>query len=123
MATRRKPTTHTPPDLAQLEAIARRAPRAWHTVADLREAGFAPVRGGVGEAAAASRLRRLAQQLTTARKKAGLSQAQLARRIGTTPAVVARMEKEDPGHVSLETLQRVARVLGGELLVSLVNGR
>ncbi len=123
MPTERKHIVATPLDLKELEGIACPAPRAWRTVADLRNAGFTPVRGGVGQAAAASRVRRLSQQLTAARKKAGLSQAQLALRIGTTPAAVARMEKEDPGHVKLETLRRLARVLGAELLVSFVNGR
>ncbi|MBI3968483.1 MAG: helix-turn-helix domain-containing protein [Chloroflexi bacterium] len=48
----------------------------------------------------------------------GISQAELARRLGTSQAAVARLEAGgvDP---RLETLQRISRALGAELIVEL----
>jgi ribosome-binding protein aMBF1 (putative translation factor) len=53
-----------------------------------------------------------------ARKHAGLSQAELARRAGLSQPVVARLE--DPDHnPTIETLERVAAALGTRLEVGL----
>lgn len=53
-----------------------------------------------------------------ARRRAGRTQAELARRLGTSQSVVARWES---GRVSpsLETLTRVVRACGLELAISL----
>lgn len=53
-----------------------------------------------------------------ARRTAGLTQAELAQRLGTTQSVVARWES---GSVSpsFETLRKVARASGLDLVVSL----
>lgn len=60
---------------------------------------------------------RLAQQLKTLREKAGLSQQQLAERVHTKQPSIARMENART-LPKLDLLQRVARALGTEMVVS-----
>lgn len=62
---------------------------------------------------------RVAGLIKLARKRAGLTQAELAQRAGTTQSAVARWEAgdRDPG---FETLQRLVRACDLELSVSLV---
>lgn len=61
---------------------------------------------------------RLARQLIEARAKAGLSQRDLAERMGTSQPTVARLEG---GHKpSLKTLERYANALGMEVDIRLV---
>jgi DNA-binding XRE family transcriptional regulator/predicted RNase H-like HicB family nuclease len=56
--------------------------------------------------------------LRWARKRAGLSQAELARRAGLSQPAVARLE--DPDHnPTLDTLERVATALGTRLEIGL----
>jgi hypothetical protein len=52
--------------------------------------------------------------LTRARKRAGLTQAELARRAGTSQPVISAYEhgRRDPG---IETLRRLVRAAGAEL--------
>jgi len=52
-----------------------------------------------------------------ARTAAGLTQAQLAIRAGTTQAVIARIEGGKVFTASLELRDRIARALGGRLTV------
>lgn len=58
----------------------------------------------------------IARAVIAARKRAGLTQLELARRMGTTQPAVTRMES---GRVqpSLRTLQRLARATGSRLLI------
>ena len=58
----------------------------------------------------------IARAVIAARKRAGLTQAELARRMGTTQPAVTRMES---GRVqpSLRTLQRLAKATGSRLLI------
>ena len=51
------------------------------------------------------------QVVYDARTQAGLTQAQLARRIGTTQSVISRLEDADYGGHSLSMLRRIARAL------------
>lgn len=62
---------------------------------------------------------RLIETLVHARTKAKLSQAELAKRIGTTQSAIARLEG---GGVSpsLSTLRRYAEATGARLEISLV---
>lgn len=62
----------------------------------------------------------LAMEIHELREKRGLSQRELAERLGTTPSAVARLEA---GNVSpsLPTLDKVAEALGVELVVSFVD--
>ena len=57
-----------------------------------------------------------ARELVAARAKAGLSQVQVAERMGTTQSTVARLEsgKRPP---SLRTVQRFAQAAGGRAVV------
>jgi transcriptional regulator with XRE-family HTH domain len=65
----------------------------------------------------------LLRQMLNARQKAGLSQAEVAERMGTKPPAVTRLEsslgngKHSP---SLATLQKYAHAVGYELQVKLV---
>jgi ribosome-binding protein aMBF1 (putative translation factor) len=63
--------------------------------------------------------RQIAVALTEARKRAGLTQAGLAARIGSTQSVVARFEGGAAGVPSLHFLDRVARALGLRLALTL----
>ncbi len=61
----------------------------------------------------------LAKALIRARLRAGLSQAELARRMGTTQSVIAKLEsgKSLP---STRTLHRYARATGSKVRITLV---
>lgn len=52
------------------------------------------------------------------RTEAGLSQAELARRMGTTQAAISRMEGGGGGGRKLDTLQRLAEALDRRLVLS-----
>jgi ribosome-binding protein aMBF1 (putative translation factor) len=54
----------------------------------------------------------VAQLIYSARTKAGLSQAELAERIGTRQSVISRLEDADYEGHSLSMLQRIATALG-----------
>jgi ribosome-binding protein aMBF1 (putative translation factor) len=54
----------------------------------------------------------VAQLIYAARTKAGLSQAQLAEKIGTKQSVISRLEDADYEGHSLTMLQRIATALG-----------
>jgi len=101
-----------------LERIARTAPRRWRTDAALKRAGFRPVRGGLIDALRASRLARLTRELAAARRRAGLTQAAVARLIGTTASAVSRMESDHPGNLTIATIDRYARAVNAELLLA-----
>src|SRR5438105_2327096 len=61
--------------------------------------------------AAAERARAVVKALAQARERAGLTQAEVARRMGTTQPAVARLERgeADP---RLSTIERYAEVVG-----------
>lgn len=65
----------------------------------------------------AGRAIRLAMEVHDLREKRGLSQRELAERLGTTQSAIARLEA---GNVSpsLPTLDKIAEALGVELVVS-----
>ncbi len=57
-----------------------------------------------------------------ARSSAGITQAEVAQRIGTTQSVIARLESGGGKHSpSLATLQKYARALGCRLELRLIN--
>lgn len=62
----------------------------------------------------------LAQLIYNARNQAGLTQQQLADRIGTKQSVIARLEDADYEGHSLSMLQKIARALNHRLEVKLV---
>jgi len=57
----------------------------------------------------------IGQLIYDARTKAGLTQQQLANRLGTTQSVISRLESADYEGHSLSMLQRIAAVLGQKL--------
>ena len=57
----------------------------------------------------------VAQLIYAARTKAGLSQAELAKKLGTRQSVISRLEDADYDGHSLTMLQRIAAALGQRL--------
>jgi len=64
---------------------------------------------------------RLAAGLTALREKAGLSQRELAERIGVSQPRVAAIERSR--NVTIDVLEQYVGALGGRLEVSVVQGR
>lgn len=63
-------------------------------------------------------------EVLKARAASGLTQAELAARVGTTQSAIARLESGTPKHSpSLVTLQRYARAMGYRVEVKLVKER
>jgi transcriptional regulator with XRE-family HTH domain len=63
---------------------------------------------------------RIARQIYDLRKGAGLTQAQLATRVGTSASVICQLEDADYRGRSLQLLQRVAAALNRTVEVTLV---
>jgi ribosome-binding protein aMBF1 (putative translation factor) len=62
----------------------------------------------------------VAQLIYEARSKAGLTQQQLAARIGTKQSVIARLEDADYEGHSLSMLQRIASALNQKVEINLL---
>lgn len=63
-------------------------------------------------------------EVLRARAESGLTQAEVAARVGTTQSAIARLESASSGHSpSIATLQRYAQALGCRLEVRLVKAR
>lgn len=63
-------------------------------------------------------------EVLRARAEAGLTQAEVAARIGTTQSAIARLESAEPKHSpSLATLQKYAKALGYTVELRLVKER
>jgi transcriptional regulator with XRE-family HTH domain len=63
-------------------------------------------------------------EVLRARARAGLTQAEVAKRVGTTQSAIARLESGAGKHSpSIATLQRYARALGFRLEVRLIRAR
>jgi ribosome-binding protein aMBF1 (putative translation factor) len=60
----------------------------------------------------------LGQLIYDLRSEAGLSQRELAERMGTTQSVISRLEEGGGAKNRLDTLARVATALGRHLIVS-----
>lgn len=75
--------------------------------------------GGAPEHLAALELERekcqMAGEVYERRTRAGLSQAELAKRAGTTPSVISRIEDADCEGDSLSVLRRIAKALNCRL--------
>ncbi len=79
----------------------------------LKDPGFAQKFNKAGEAWD------VAIQLVSLRKKAGLSQKELAKRVGTSQQQISRLESPSYEGHSLSMLRRVAEVLGGTVRVQI----
>ena len=62
----------------------------------------------------------IAFQICDLRKKARLTQTQLAKLIGTRQSNIARIESADYTGYSLKTLEKVTQALKGRLLIKIV---
>ena len=63
-------------------------------------------------------------EVLKARAESGLTQAEVAQRIGTTQSAIARLESAEPKHSpSIATLQKYAKALGYTVQVKLVKER
>lgn len=65
----------------------------------------------------------VASQIYKLRSRSGLSQRQLAAKVGTTASVICRLEDADYEGHSLSMLRRIARALGREVKVVFVPTR
>jgi ribosome-binding protein aMBF1 (putative translation factor) len=78
-----------------------------------------------GDAARAASIERerinaeVAQMIYDRRTAAGLTQKQLAERVGTRQSVISRLEDADYGGHSLRMLQRIAEALGQRIQVQM----
>ncbi|OGR83795.1 MAG: hypothetical protein A2902_04615 [Elusimicrobia bacterium RIFCSPLOWO2_01_FULL_64_13] len=61
---------------------------------------------------------RIAGKIAAYRKRAHLSQIALAKKIGTTQSVIARMESPDYKDYKVSTLLKIAQVTGGTFLIA-----
>jgi|HubBroStandDraft_6_1064221.scaffolds.fasta_scaffold3038068_1 ribosome-binding protein aMBF1 (putative translation factor) len=66
---------------------------------------------------------RVAQMIYEARQKAGLSQAELAERVGTKQGVISRLEDADYEGHSLGMLLKIAAALGKQIYIEFQNTR
>lgn len=66
---------------------------------------------------------RIAVEIATLREKRGLSQTDLAKKIGTTQSAIARLENPNYGRASLPTLEKIANALGAKLEVRFIPNR
>ncbi len=62
----------------------------------------------------------VAEMILAAREKAGLTQTQLAKLVGTTQSVISRLEHADYAGHSLSMLRRIAEALNHRVEVRLV---
>jgi DNA-binding XRE family transcriptional regulator len=65
----------------------------------------------------------VALKLTALRKECGLSQKELAQRVGTTQQQISRLESPSYEGHSLSMLRRVAEVLGATVHIELLRGK
>ena len=64
----------------------------------------------------------IGEQLARLRREAGLTQAQVAKRTGTTASAISRYENAEYDRYELRTLQRIVRACGGRLDIILEPG-
>ena len=64
--------------------------------------------------------KRLIRDLYAARQRSGLTQAELAQRMGTSQSTVARLERGEDHSPTLRTLERMALALRVELRIEIV---
>jgi ribosome-binding protein aMBF1 (putative translation factor) len=84
----------------------------WDDVKKKRPGPDAETRAGVEQDLA------LGQLIYDLRTEAGLSQRELAERMGTTQSVISRLEEGSGARNRIDTLARVATALGRHLVVS-----
>ena len=63
----------------------------------------------------------IAEQLTKIRLDAGLTQADLARKVGTTASAISRYENTDYDRYQVGTIRKIAEACGGKLRISIIH--
>jgi len=61
----------------------------------------------------------IGEQLSRLWQEAGLTQAQVAKRIGTTASAISRYENAEYDRYELRTLQKIVRACGGRLEITM----
>lgn len=61
----------------------------------------------------------IGEQLSRLRQEAGLTQAQVAKRTGTTASAISRYENVEYDRYELRTLQKIVRACGGRLDITM----
>ena len=89
-------------------------------IIDRRFFGTAKARHELEEAEASAEVSRLIHALRT---RAGLTQRELAQRVGTTHSVISRLEDDDYEGHSLTLLRRIAGALGKRVVIRFVPDR
>jgi DNA-binding XRE family transcriptional regulator len=64
----------------------------------------------------------IGEQLSRLRQEAGLTQAQVAKRIGTTASAISRYENAEYDRYELRTLQKIVNACGGRLKLTMEPG-
>jgi|SRR5712692_214348 len=64
----------------------------------------------------------IGEQIVRIRMAAGLTQAGLARKLGTTASAISRYENAEYDRYELRTLRRIAKACGGKLQLTLEPG-
>lgn len=64
----------------------------------------------------------IGEQLSRLRQAAGLPQAQVAKRIGSTASAISRYENAEYNRYELRTLQKIVRACGGHLDITMAPG-
>lgn len=64
----------------------------------------------------------IGEQLSRLRQEAGLTQAQVARRIGTTASAISRYENAEYNRYELRTVQKIVRACSGRLDITMEPG-
>lgn len=64
----------------------------------------------------------IGEQLSRLRQEAGLTQAQVAKRIGSTASAISRYENAEYDRYELRTLQKIVRACGGHLDITMEPG-
>jgi antitoxin HicB len=82
---------------------------------------FLQEQGRLEESTALAMKRVLAWEFNEAMKKAEVSQAEMARRMGTSRAVVRRLLDQNETSVTLATISRAATALGRNMSFQLAN--
>lgn len=64
----------------------------------------------------------IGEQLSRLRQEAGLTQAQVAKRTGTTASAISRYENAEYDRYELRTLHKIVRACGGRLDITMEPG-
>ena len=66
---------------------------------------------------------RVISQIVQLREKLGLTQAELAERVGVSQPFIARLENDESSNLSLETLVKIVEALNGEIEIHIRTGK